>query len=198
MNLEDIESNPRLGSILRKIDLIVIDEISMVRADLLDVIDTTLRVHLDPDRPFGGIKILLVGDFLQLPPIVDEDDARILRDRGYEVTHAFGAKCIQNLRELTIIELSTVYRQSDPEFLELLHNLRNGEDLENTVRRLNLLCHRAHRTSSKPVILTSRIEAALEYNRLGLARLPGSVIRFVGTIENNFRVLKDRLRHRNT
>ncbi|MGC1872071.1 MAG: AAA family ATPase [Acidobacteriaceae bacterium] len=193
VNLEDIESNPRLGSILRKIDLIVIDEISMVRADLLDVIDTTLRVHLDSDRPFGGIKILLVGDFLQLPPIVDDDDARILRDRGYEVTHAFGAKCIQNLRELEIIELSTVYRQSDPEFLELLHNLRNGEDLENTVRRLNLLCYRAHRTSSKPVILTSRIEAALEYNRLGLARLPGSAIRFVGTIENNFRVLKDKL-----
>lgn len=193
VNLDDINPRNRLGSILRRIDLIVIDEVSMVRADLLDVVDRTLRVHLDPDKLFGGITILLVGDFLQLPPIVEEHDAPILQHRGYEITHAFGAKCIQNLRELKLIELSTVYRQSDPEFLELLHNVRTGESLEDTVRRLNLRCHREHRTSSKPIILTSRTEAASEYNRRGLADLPGNAIRFVGAIENDFRILRDRL-----
>lgn len=193
VNLDDIKPRNRLGSILRRIDLIVIDEISMVRADLLDVIDRTLRVHLDPSKPFGGMQMLLVGDFLQLPPIVEEHDAPILQHRGYEATHAFGAKCIANLCGLKLIELSTVYRQSDPEFLELLHNVRMGENLDDTVRRLNLLCHREHRTSSKPLILTSRTETAAEYNRLGLTALPGSATRFAGTIEKDFRILRDRL-----
>jgi ATP-dependent exoDNAse (exonuclease V) alpha subunit len=141
VNLDDIKPRHRLGSILRRIDIIVIDEISMVRADLLDVVDKTLRVNLDPDEPFGGKKLLLVGDFLQLPPIVEEADAPILEHRGYEFTHAFGARCLF-AQQLKLIELSTVYRQSDPEFLDLLHNVRNGERLEDTVRRLNLRCHR--------------------------------------------------------
>lgn len=193
VNLDDIKPRHRLGSILRKIDLIVIDEISMVRADLLDVVDRSLRVHLDPDRPFGGKKILLAGDFLQLPPVVEEHDVPILLNRGYDVVYAFGAKCIQDLRNLELIELSTVYRQSDPEFLELLHNVRIGEKLEDTVHCLNLRCHRPHRSTAKPVILTSRVDAALEYNRRGLAALPGDPNRYVGTIEGDFRVLRDRL-----
>jgi hypothetical protein len=193
VNLDDIQPRHRLGSILRRIDVIVIDEVSMVRADLLDVVDRTLRVHLGQDKPFGGKTILLVGDFLQLPPVVEEHDAPILQHRGYEITYAFGAKCIQNLRELKLIELSTVYRQSDPEFLDLLYNVRTGEKLEETVRCLNLRCHRQHRPAAKPIILTSRTDAALEYNRQGLATLPGSAMRFVGMIENDFRILRDRL-----
>ena len=193
VNLDDIKPRHRLGSILRRIDLIVIDEISMVRADLLDVVDRTLRVHLDAEKPFGGKTLLLVGDFLQLPPVIEKEDAAILQHRGYEATYAFGATCIQNLRELKLIELSTVYRQSDPEFLDLLHNVRTGEKLEDTVRCLNLRCHKPHRSTAKPIILTSRTDAALEYNRQGLAALPGSAIRFAGTIENDFRILRDRL-----
>ena len=193
VNLEDIKPRHRLGSILRRIDIIVIDEISMVRADLLDVIDNTLRVNLDPNMPFGGKKLLLVGDFLQLPPVVEETDASILQHRGYEFTHAFGAKCLFTRQHVTLVELSTVYRQNDPEFLDLLHNVRNGQKLEETVQRLNSRCHRKHRNSAMPVILTARTEAALEYNRRGLAALPGSPTRFVGTIENDFRITRDRL-----
>jgi hypothetical protein len=115
-----------------------------------------------------------------------------LEHRGYEFTHAFGARCLF-AQQLKLIELSTVYRQSDPEFLDLLHNVRNGERLEDTVRRLNLRCHRQHRSTTKPVILTARTEAALEYNRQGLAALPGSATRFVGTIEDDFRITRDKL-----
>ena len=193
VNLEDITPRHRLGSILKRIDIIVIDEISMVRADLLDVVDRTLRVNLDPNKPFGGKKLLLVGDFLQLPPVVDETDAAILQHRGYDITHAFGAQCLLLQQNVKAIELSTVYRQSDPEFLDLLHNVRTGERVADTVQRLNLRCHRDHRQPTKPVILTSRTEAALEYNRQGLAALPDSPIRFVGTVENDFRIMKDRL-----
>ena len=193
VNLDDIKPRHRLGSILRRIDLVVIDEVSMVRADLLDVIERTLRVHLDPDKLFGGMRILLAGDFLQLPPVVEEQDVPILLNRGYDVPYAFGAKCIQNLRNLALVELSTVYRQNDPEFLELLHHVRMGEKLADTVRSLNLRCCRLHRSQAKPVILTSRVDAALEYNRRGLAALPGDPTRFLGTIDGDFRVLRDRL-----
>jgi ATP-dependent exoDNAse (exonuclease V) alpha subunit len=182
-----------LGSILRHIDVVVIDEISMVRADLLDAVDKTLRVNLDPNRPFGGKTLLLVGDFLQLPPIVREEDAPILQHRGYDVAHAFGARCIHSFRQLKLIELSTVYRQNDPEFLDLLNNVRIGESLVDTVQRLNDRCHRQHRSTSRPVILTSRIDSAFEYNCLGLAALPGAAIRFLGTIENDFRITRDKL-----
>jgi len=193
VNLDEIKPRHRLGTILRKIDLIVIDEISMVRADLLDVVDRSLRVHLDPDKPFGGKPLLLAGDFLQLPPVVEEKDVPILLNRGYDVPYAFGAKCVQDLCNLSLIELSTVYRQSDPEFLDLLHHVRIGEKLEETVRCLNLRCYTTHRSSAKPVILTARVDAALEYNRRGLAALPGDPTRFLGTIEGEFRVLRDRL-----
>ena len=193
VNLEDITPKKRLSSILHGIDIIVIDEISMVRADLLDVIDKTLRVNLDPEMPFGGKKLLLVGDFLQLPPVVEETDAPILRHRGYQYTHAFGAKCLFTRQQVRLIELSTVYRQSDPEFLELLHNVRNGHKLDDTVRRLNLRCHRQHRNAAMPITLTARKKAALDYNRQGLAALPGNPTRFLGTIEDDFRVTRDKL-----
>lgn len=193
VNLEDIKPRHRLGSILRRIDIIVIDEISMVRADLLDVIDKTLRVNLDRDIPFGGKKLLLVGDFLQLPPVVEETDASILQHRGYEHTHAFGAKCLFTQQQVAMIELSTVYRQSDPEFLDLLHNVRIGHNLDDAVQGLNLRCHRQHRNTAKPVILTPRADAASEYNRQGLSALPGSPTRFLGTVQDDFRIMRDKL-----
>jgi ATP-dependent exoDNAse (exonuclease V) alpha subunit len=182
-----------LGSILRRIDIIVVDEISMVRADLLDVIDSTLRVNLEVDVPFGGKKLLLVGDFLQLPPVVEDTDASILEHRGYEYNHAFGAKCLFTRQQVSLIELATVYRQSDPEYLDLLHNVRNGENLTDTIQRLNLRCHRQHRDSANPVILTATTDAASEYNRRGLAALPGNPTRFLGTIDKDFRVTRDKL-----
>jgi hypothetical protein len=193
VNLEDIKPRHRLGSILRRIDIIAIDEISMVRADLLDVIDATLRVNLDSNTPFGGKKLLLVGDFLQLPPVVEETDAPILEHRGYEFTHAFGAKCLFEQQQVKLIELVTVYRQSDPAFLELLHNIRCGHGLDDTVQRLNCLCNRPHRDAAKPVTLTTRTEDVLKYNRRGLAALPGNPIRFHGAIEGDFRIARDRL-----
>jgi ATP-dependent DNA helicase PIF1 len=192
VNLDDIGPAHRLGTILRNTDLLVIDEISMVRADLLDVIDRKLRVNLRQDKPFGGIKILLVGDFLQLPPIVNRADAPILANRGYEVPYAFGAQCLIDL-PVKYIELSTVYRQTEFEFLELLRMIRNGENLEQAVQQLNDRCYREHRASRKPITLTARIDTAHEYNDRGLATLPGDAIRLTGVIKDDFRVERDKL-----
>jgi ATP-dependent DNA helicase PIF1 len=97
INLDEIVPNNRLKTILRRLDFIVIDEISMVRADLLDAIDRTLRVNRASDKPFGGVPMVMVGDFLQLPPIVEKEDSEILKHSGYESHFAFGAKCMQML-----------------------------------------------------------------------------------------------------
>lgn len=79
INLDEIKPHNGLKTILRRLDFIVIDEISMVRADLMDAIDRTLKVNRNSDKPFGGVPMLLVGDFLQLPPIVEMDDLEICR-----------------------------------------------------------------------------------------------------------------------
>lgn len=190
INLEDIEPSNRLRSITTHLDLIIIDEISMVRADLLDVVDRTLQVNRQSKLPFGGCPMVLMGDFLQLPPITTEDDAAVLQHKGYEAFYAFGAHSLQRLRP-AVIELSTVYRQSDPRFLELLGQARLGQNLEAVVRALNQCCHREHRSSAKPILLTATNNSAEGYNRAGLRALPGPSTTYKGCFEEKFK--RDRL-----
>lgn len=190
INLEDIETSNRLRSITPHLDLIIIDEISMVRADLLDVVDRTLQVNRQNNSPFGGCPIVLMGDFLQLPPITTDDDAAVLQQMGYESFYAFGAHCLQRVRPM-IIELSTVYRQTDAKFLDLLGQARLGQNLEAVVRAFNERCHREHRQLAKPILLTATNNSAEGYNRAGLRALPGRSIIYKGCIEEKFK--RDRL-----
>ena len=193
INLDDIEVNNQLKTIVRRLEFLVIDEISMVRADVLDAIDHSLRMHRASDEAFGGIPMILVGDFLQLPPIVETADAEILRHRGYELNFAFAAKCMQDLNP-SIVELTTVYRQREASFIELLGKLRVGEDVHEVVAALNQLCHRPHRQSATPVTLTARINSAEQHNFRGLASLPGTVTTYTGTLVGEFaRKSKERL-----
>ena len=150
------------------------------------------RVSLENKNPFGGLPVVLVGDFLQLPPVVPEDDLKILNHRRYEVCHAFGAKCLAGV-PVKWIELNTVYRQKDIDFIELLGKVRSGADLQLAVEFLNRRCHRPHRTSAKPILLTSRIADAEDHNRIGLSSLHGPVRTYTGIIKYNFRITKDKL-----
>jgi len=129
----------------------------------------------------------MAGDFLQLPPITNDEDSGILHRRGYESFYAFGAECIKNVQP-TIIELSTVYRQTDPRFLELLGHIRLGQNLAQVVQGLNEACHKAHRPQATPVLLTGTKNAAEGYNSRGLASLPGASSLYRGTIEGRFKV----------
>jgi ATP-dependent exoDNAse (exonuclease V) alpha subunit len=185
LNLDDIEPNNRLMSIVRRLDFLVIDEISMVRADLLDAVDVSLRVNRGNDQPFGGVPVLLVGDFLQLPPIVQTADAQILESLGYESHFAFGAKCLRDLSPL-VFELTHVYRQQEKSFIELLGKVRFGEDVHECVEELNRICHRPHRTSATPVILTARNNAAEQHNYRGLSALHGQQRTYVGELVGQF------------
>ena len=187
VNLQEITSRYRLRSILSRLEAIIIDEVSMVRADLLDAIDKSLRVNLSRDTPFGGLTIIIAGDFLQLPPITKDDEAEILWRRGYETFYAFGAHCMKTIQP-TIIELATVYRQHDPRFLELLGDIRLGQNLDQVVQGLNEVCHKEHRSQRVPVMLTGTKDSAEGYNRRGLAALKGDVGSYQGTIRGRFRL----------
>ncbi len=121
--------------LIRGIDLLVIDEVSMVRADLLDAIDHTLRRLRNPGHPFGGVQLLLIGDLQQLPPVVKDDEWGMLR-QYYETPYFFSSRAL-NMSGYKTIELRKVYRQNDPVFLRLLNNIRIGKCDNATLQELN-------------------------------------------------------------
>ncbi|MBO7050583.1 MAG: AAA family ATPase [Bacteroidaceae bacterium] len=121
--------------IIRTLDLLIIDEISMVRADLMDSIDAVMRRYRKNDLPFGGVQVLMIGDAHQLPPVVTEQDEPWLK-KVYKSPFFFHSKVMQRLRYVTI-ELETVYRQSDTTFLDILNNIRGGVMDNSTYRLLN-------------------------------------------------------------
>lgn len=121
--------------LIRSVDLIVIDEISMVRADLLDAIDSVLRQYRDRSRPFGGVQMLMIGDMQQLAPVAREDEWSILR-QYYDTPYFFSSKVLQQTDFVTV-ELQHVYRQSDPVFLNLLNKVRSNSADASTLQALN-------------------------------------------------------------
>lgn len=124
----------------KKLKLLIIDEISMVRADMIDCIDIFLRNNIENPRPFGGVQIVVFGDLFQLPPVVASQFERQFLKEKYGSPYFFAANVFQNDIELTMIELLTVYRQTERRFINLLDNIRTRsfdyEDLEEINQRV--------------------------------------------------------------
>ncbi|MFM7022703.1 MAG: helix-turn-helix domain-containing protein [Flavobacteriales bacterium] len=111
--------------LLQELELLIIDEVSMLRADVLDAIDLVLRfVRRKQHVAFGGVQVLFIGDLLQLPPVVKDEDWQVLKNY-YKSVYFFDARVLQNEKPL-YIELEKIYRQDDPTFISLLNNLRNN------------------------------------------------------------------------
>ncbi|MDO4992125.1 MAG: AAA family ATPase, partial [Prevotellaceae bacterium] len=121
--------------LIRTVDLVVIDEISMVRADLLDAIDSVLRQYRDRNRPFGGVQMLMIGDMQQLAPVARDDEWAMLRSY-YDTPYFFSSKALQQTDFVTV-ELQHVYRQSDPLFVGLLNKVRTNTADAETLQTLN-------------------------------------------------------------
>lgn len=121
--------------IIRTLDLLIIDEISMVRADLLDAIDDTLRRYRHSAAPFGGVQLLMIGDLHQLPPVVKDDEWNLMK-LVYASPFFFNSKALQKVNFVTI-ELKTVFRQSDKVFIDLLNNIRQNNFDMPTLDQLN-------------------------------------------------------------
>ncbi|MBR2241718.1 MAG: AAA family ATPase, partial [Prevotella sp.] len=122
-------------SIIQTLDLLVIDEISMVRSDLLDAIDNVLRRYRNHRKPFGGVQLLMIGDLQQLAPVVTEQDAQLI-SKYYDTPFFFGSRALQQTPYVTI-ELKQVYRQSDEQFLHLLNSIREGRASKEIFEKLN-------------------------------------------------------------
>lgn len=121
--------------IIASLDLLVIDEISMVRPDVLDAVDSVLRRYRNPTLPFGGVQLLLIGDLRQLAPVMKEEEKRLLEPH-YPSEYFFDSHALRQSGFVTI-ELSTVYRQSDPQFISVLNAVRDGMLTPRIIDRLN-------------------------------------------------------------
>jgi ATP-dependent DNA helicase PIF1 len=180
------------GQLLRRMERLIIDEISMVRADVLDAIDARLRHSRADDRPFGGVQVVLVGDFLQLPPVTKLEEWSILQALKYRSPYAFSAHVLDNV-PVKVVELEKVHRQSEVEFIDILARIRSGGDMGIAVRTLNERCMGSHRADAKPILLTPTRAAAERYNREGLEMIPTPSVFFDARIEGDLHVQHDQL-----
>lgn len=173
--------------LLKEIELIIIDEISMVRADIIDFIDKILRVYNRNMRePFGGKQLLLVGDIYQLEPVVKEDDKKLLNP-FYASSFFFDAK-IFNEFQLVSIELKKVYRQSDPVFINILDHIRTSQVPSSDLLHLNQrVGAQLDESDSKLAITLSTRRDTVDYiNENKLRELPGDPTLFRGSIKGEF------------
>ncbi|MDD4874631.1 MAG: AAA family ATPase, partial [Dehalococcoidales bacterium] len=166
-------------SVFENLDMIIIDEVSMVRADLMDGIDHALRINCGRmKKPFGGVQMVFFGDLFQLSPVV-ENEARQLLGERYLSPYFFSAKVFDDCH-LRTIELSTIYRQKDSSFMELLNRVRNKEHTEEDLKILNKKVQKDVTASRKDstVILTTTNSLANAINQERLSKLPGKEIAY--------------------
>ena len=173
--------------LIKEIELVIIDEISMVRADIIDFIDKVLRVYSQNMRePFGGKQVLLVGDVYQLEPVVKSDEREIL-NRFYPTPYFFSAR-VFNEMELVSIELTKVYRQSDPVFVNVLDHIRNNTATAADLQLLNTRydTHIEENESDMYITLATRRDVVNFINEKKLAELPGEAAMLRGEIKGEF------------
>ncbi|MCR5140468.1 MAG: AAA family ATPase [Bacteroidaceae bacterium] len=171
-------------NIIRTLDLLVIDEISMVRADLLDAVDDVLRRYRDSSRPFGGVQLLMIGDLQQLAPVVKDDEWTLLREY-YDTPFFFGSRALQQTRHVTI-ELQKVYRQTDQTFVDLLNKVRTGSLDANDIARLNARVARTDEPQEGVIRLTTHNREADSYNERRLTAIRGEAHRYKASVEGTF------------
>jgi hypothetical protein len=181
-----LQLNTTKRKLLQELELLIIDEVSMLRADLLDAIDLVLRTVRRKNTPFGGVQLLFIGDLLQLPPVVKEEEWRILKN-FYPSIYFFDALCLRNSPPL-YIELNTIYRQADQDFIDVLNNLRSNQVTSKDIDLLNRYYKPGFKAKSGDgyIQLTTHNNKADSLNREALALLPGKSWFFKAVIENEF------------
>ncbi|MAT55095.1 MAG: AAA family ATPase [Saprospirales bacterium] len=169
----------------KKIEVMVIDEISMVRADLLDAIDRSLQIHRDNLLPFGGVQVVFIGDLFQLPPVVSTDEERMMLEARYDSPYFFSAHVMQNV-DMENLELRKVYRQDNRHFLRLLDAVRlnqvDWEDLED----LNSRYQPAFKPTKSYITLSPYNRVVDRINQRELANLSTPEYIFSAKVEGSF------------
>ena len=177
--------------LLREVELIIIDEISMVRADIIDFVDKVLRTYTRSYEPFGGKQLLLVGDIFQLEPVVKEEDRQLLQP-FYPSAYFFNAKVWQQM-PIVSIELRKVYRQTDDHFIQILDHIRTNTATEADLNALNSRSlskcddiQTPHHENEMGIILAARRDIVDYTNEQRLTDLDGQPTVFHGVIKGEF------------
>lgn len=172
--------------IIRTLDMLIIDEISMVRSDLLDAIDAVLRRYRHHDRPFGGVQLLMIGDLQQLTPVVTPADEALLRPY-YDTPYFFGSHALQQTPYVTI-QLQKVYRQQDETFLNILNHLRENTLSSTDLQVLNnrYQPHFQPRQEEGYIRLTTHNNKADNHNDMRLEQLPATAYHYMASIKGTF------------
>ena len=174
-------------NIIRSIDLLVIDEISMVRSDLLDAIDSVLRQYRKRhDLPFGGVQLLMIGDLQQLAPVVTAQEEQLLKEH-YDTPFFFSSNALKQVGYLTV-ELKKVYRQQDEQFISLLNQIRENRASDATLQALNqrFIPNFEPPKNSNFIRLTTHNAPAQQINEQQLAALPFRAFSYTAEVEDNF------------
>ncbi|MCJ8144256.1 DEAD/DEAH box helicase [Ancylobacter sp. A5.8] len=192
MDPEQVKPRSQKRTLMKKLERLVIDEISMVRADVLDAVDRSLRIARGNPEPFGGVQVVLVGDFLQLPPVVPTTERELLGHLGYEGPFAFDARVLTEV-DVARLPFTTVYRQSDADFVAHLAALRAGRGVMEAVDAINAASMRPHREGRIPVVLAPTNTRVDAYNRRGMEQLADGGRLYEGRSEGEFDLANDRL-----
>lgn len=185
-------SKNRMQSFCRSVQILIIDEISMVRADILDAVDQIMRKFSGRNLPFGGVVVIMVGDLLQLSPIVNEHDLDEFTACGYETPYFFSSNVIQHLLQhnsLSCVQLSTARRQKDEIFLSLLKNIRNSINVDMTTTVINGACffNKPDEIDRTTVTLCATNAQTSMINQDQLDKLPHAVQTFTAQLVGKFR-----------
>ncbi|MFP4060830.1 MAG: helix-turn-helix domain-containing protein [Bacteroidales bacterium] len=185
--LANLKMNRYKRDLIRELELLIIDEVSMLRADLLDAIDVILQhIRRKKNIPFGGLQILFIGDLMQLPPVVKNDEIEYLRP-WYDTLSFFGAKALKESPPL-YLELDKIYRQSDQEFIAILNHIRDNEVTDDDIQKLN----KYFKPDFKPgegdgyIFLTTHNNKADNINRQALNRLNNKPVFYHAEVSGDF------------
>ncbi len=179
--------NANKRKLIQELELLIIDEVSMLRADLLDCIDHTLRqIRRRRHLPFGGLQMLFIGDLMQLPPVVKDNEWGLLQ-KYYKSPYFFEARALKESEPIRV-ELKEIYRQSDEKFIEVLNRLRHNEQNEYDYEDLNKYYHEGVKEQEMPgyIHLTTHNKKADHINQTRLEQLKTDERKYVAEIDGEF------------
>jgi len=182
-----LRSKKRL-KLYQSIDTIIIDEVSMVRADMMDVIDRFMRLNgKETSKPFGGVQMIFIGDLFQLPPVVSSDEEAKLFTTTYQSPFFFSAKIFEVLR-MELVELTKVYRQKEQDFLHMLNSIRNNQACSSDIQQINQRYQPQFESELKEyyITLTTTNQLASKINTAHLEKLSTPNHQFEGEIKGKF------------
>jgi ATP-dependent DNA helicase PIF1 len=173
------------SKLYKSLDILIIDEASMVRADILDHIDYLLKLYRKNQSPFGGLKLILIGDLCQLPPVVTQQERNFF-DQTYETAYFFSASCFSEMRDFHIIQLNHIFRQQEKSFIDILDSIRNADLDIDLLQTLNKRWVSEYEAKENEITLTATNASAEQINTRMLNMLSGQSATYLGSISGDF------------